>query len=540
MTGRSFLALVWLLCWAGSSVAAVQVTVDRTEISINDSLNLVLRATDGENLRNTRYGLLQDYFELGTASRRTNIVTSLGKTERVEELIIPLTPRRSGKLIIPSLNVDGTVTDPIAITVKEQRKDVYARDLVFLEAEASKNSVYVNEQFILTLRYFHAIRTDNESLTGFEIPNAEYTQLSSSTYNTRLDGIAYRVIEIPFAVVPDSPGELTIPAIEIRLRQLERAASLLDMGKRMRRRSEPLAITVKPIPANYPRNHDWLPSSNLTLEQDWSADPAHISVGDSLTRTLTLRAAGVDSSMLPPLDTAAVEGIKIYPDQPSFETVSERDGTTALGIHRSAWVATEAGSYRVPPVEIAWWNTETDELSYARLPASMLSVTAPAIAAANTSPVEVPTAQTLPAETTVLTSTFTWQAIAVALALGWMLTTFYFLRRAPTTATVTSSPLPQASAQQGCDALIKACKSGDPEASRQALLALKPALSNEQLAASGLLQATLKLDQYLYGTRADAWDVAELLTAAKSLRKQIKPARKDKHSRALPALYKSR
>ena len=40
MTGRYIVAWLWLTIFAGTAGAAVQVTVDRTEISINDSLNL--------------------------------------------------------------------------------------------------------------------------------------------------------------------------------------------------------------------------------------------------------------------------------------------------------------------------------------------------------------------------------------------------------------------------------------------------------------------------------------------------------------------
>ena len=127
----------------------------------------------------------------------------------------------------------------------------------------------------------------------------------------------------------------------------------------------------------------WLPATALEISEDWSMNPAKMKVGDSATRTVTVKAGGLTGPQLPPLQEPELAGIKVYADRPQTENITASDGITALGINSAAWVITEPGDYRIPEISIPWWDTQADQLRYAAIPARTLSVAAAAIPASD-------------------------------------------------------------------------------------------------------------------------------------------------------------
>ena len=78
-------------------------------------------------------------------------------------------------------------------------------------------------------------------------------------------------------------------------------------------RSKEVKVKVLPIPGSANMN-TWLPANHLELVEQWPADPPVFVEGEPITRTLSLKADGLASAQLPELPTAAVEGLKFYPD----------------------------------------------------------------------------------------------------------------------------------------------------------------------------------------------------------------------------------
>ncbi|MGB0765326.1 MAG: protein BatD, partial [Luminiphilus sp.] len=275
-------------------------------------------------------------------------------------------------------------------------------------------------QVILTITLQQAINLDNRAISELDIPDAYQEPLEQRNFQRRAAGRLWQVTELRYAVFPQKSGALQIPAIAFSGRELLPGRSLLGarLGRRVSIKSDPISITVKPAPADFPGDI-WLPAKSLDFSGTWSSPPGQLTVGDSTTRTLRISAEGLQGSQLPPINSfggaSGPDGLRFYPDQ---ETIDQREISNGLQGFRNqseALVTSTAGSWSLPELVIPWWNTETDSLEYATLPAEQVVVKAPGIASA---PDSSPGVDPAPAEVDVTDRLIFWQGLA---GTGWLL-----------------------------------------------------------------------------------------------------------------------
>ncbi|WP_454825534.1 hypothetical protein [Paraburkholderia xenovorans] len=116
----------------------------------------------------------------------------------------------------------------------------------------------------------------------------------------------------------------------------------------------------------------------LTVEQKIEPAPGHLAVGAPLTRTITQRAAGTESMLIPPAILADVAGLKRYA-RPAVtrNLVEDRAGLVAGERTDSAsYVADRSGTFSLPPLTIEWWNTAARRKETIVLPAVHFSAAA--------------------------------------------------------------------------------------------------------------------------------------------------------------------
>ncbi|MGD2009151.1 MAG: BatD family protein, partial [Cellvibrionales bacterium] len=290
----------------------------------------------------------------------------------------------------------------------------------YFDAKVDSTEVYVQAQVILTITLQQAINLDNRAISELDIPDAYQEPLEQRNFQRRAAGRLWQVTELRYAVFPQKSGALEIPAISFSGRELLPGRSLLGarLGRRVSIKSEPISITVKPAPADFPGDI-WLPAKSLDFSGTWSSPPGQLTVGDSTTRTLRISAEGLQGSQLPPINsfggTSGPDGLRFYPDQ---ETIDQREISNGLQGFRNqseALVTSTAGSWSLPELVIPWWNTETDSLEYATLPAEQVVVQAPGLASASDGS---PGLDPAPAEVDVTDSLVFWQGLA---GTGWLL-----------------------------------------------------------------------------------------------------------------------
>ena len=384
MTRFTALLLPLLLCTATAQAAELTASVDRSRLNSGETVELTLETSDVTQFGKPDLTALEALFEVRGTRQVNQLNTLNGDNRATTRWIITLLPKENGSVVIPPLQLGDAQSQPITVQVVESdtRENKNSLDPVFIEASLDQSSVYVQAQAILTLRIYHSVSLyDDSSLTPLQIADARIEQLGETrTYEKDLNGVRHGVIEMRYAIDPQHSGLLTIaPQIF--------SATLVDTqpsqdanaqgpkpGKLMRVSSAEIPLTVKPKPLTYPVDAPWLPARSLSLSESWNPEPEHSQVGDSLTRSLTLKVEGLAASQLPALPATDVNGLRRYPDQPVLSNQSTDRGIVGSREEREALVPSRSGAIELPTVDVVWWNTFEDHLEHSSLPARTLQV----------------------------------------------------------------------------------------------------------------------------------------------------------------------
>jgi hypothetical protein len=384
MTRFTALLLPLLLCTATAQAAELTASVDRSRLNSGETVELTLETSDVTQFGKPDLTPLDALFEVRGTRQVNQLNTLNGDNRATTRWIITLLPKENGSVVIPPLQLGDVQSQPITVQVVESdtRENKNSLDPVFIEASLDQSSVYVQAQAILTLRIYHSVSLyDDSSLTPLQIADARIEQLGDTrTYEKDLNGVRHGVIEMRYAIYPQHSGLLTIAPQTF-------SATLVDTqpsqdanaqgpkpGKLMRVSSAEIPLTVKPKPLTYPIDAPWLPARSLSLSESWNPEPEHIQVGDSMTRSLTLKVEGLASSQLPVLPATDVNGLRRYPDQPVLSNQSTDRGIVGSREEREALVPSRSGAIDLPTVDVVWWNTFEDHLEHSSLPARTLQV----------------------------------------------------------------------------------------------------------------------------------------------------------------------
>ena len=378
------LLLGLLFCTLQTQAAGLVASVDRNQLSSGETVELTLESNDVTLFGKPDLSALEAQFEV-RGTRQVNQLTSLnGENHATTRWIITLLPKLTGSVVIAPLQLGEFTSEPIELTVvQSQTQDTPSKLApVFVEASLDQDSVYVQAQAILTLRIYHSVSLyDDSNITPLQIPDARVEPLGESrTYEKVINDLRHGVIEQRYAIYPQHSGVLSIPPqifsatlVDAQPSQ-DSAAQGPKSGKLLRVSSAETTLTVKVKPAEYPPDTPWLPARSLSLGEHWNPEPDRSQVGDSLTRSLTLKAEGLASSQLPPLPATDVSGLRRYPDQPQLSNQQSDRGLIGSREDREALVPTRSGNIELPGVEVVWWNTDEDRLARSSLPARTLHI----------------------------------------------------------------------------------------------------------------------------------------------------------------------
>jgi hypothetical protein len=415
-----------------------------------------------------------------------------------------------------------------------------------LKVEVEPKEPYVQAQVIYTARLWipENIRVGG-NLNDPQVDNALVERLfegNGRSYATTRGGQAYTVVERKYALFPQKSGLLRIEPL--------RLDGEVEVGPRsffsrptqpFRIKSEACDLKVRPIPPEFTGSH-WLPAAALTLEETWPQNPPHSKAGEPITRTLTLRAQGSTVGVLPELgaDAKLDASIKNYPDQPAMsEDKLPTVGLTAQRQEKVALIPGKAGEFKLPAVEIPWWNTVTDRLETAKIPERILKVEASGEAATSPAnpqpeaesakePASAQSTQTPGPQVPTTLAAGLWFWLALFFGLGWLATglAWGFSLRKPAKPTPAKTPQAQGVAPARA-ALRRACAQHDPAAARLALLdwarARWPDAQPASLAdVAGVVPETLaeeikRLNRTLYGHAGRGWQGDGLWAAVEAL-----------------------
>lgn len=541
---RLFSTLVLCLLAFAAHGQSLTASVDRSRLSVGETIELTLQASDPALFGRPDLQPLNELFDvLGT--RQVNQLSSGSNGPQAStKWIVTLQPKNSGYVVIPPLQMGDLKSEPIVVYVQQNdATDAQQMAPVYIQASLDHDSVYVQAQAILTLRIYHSVSLyDDSSLTPLEMPNARVEPLGEPrTYETDVNGVRHGVIELRYAIFAQQSGKLEVPAQTFSATAVQRASNNTynpfgtRPGKVVRVKSPVLNLDVKAQPASYPADQPWLPARALSLSESWKPEPEQARVGESLTRSLTLRAEGLSSAQLPPLPATQAADLRRYPDQPQLANQSAEQGLLGSREEREALVANHEGSISLAPVKIYWWNTLRDQLEVTELPARTLNVQANPALANQTN--ELPNAA---APVLVQASLWPWQLSTALLGVTTLLG-FFLWWRARRQPAVLPSLQNGPSTRDLLDELKRTCLANDSQATRYALDAWArqqpETLADMAARFTPLSEALDGLNGALYSESGQHWQGRNLWLAIRSL-----PASEDldlgsSEASPLPPLY---
>ncbi len=105
----------------------------------------------------------------------------------------------------------------------------------------------------------------------------------------------------------------------------------------------------------------------LRVREEWSRDLEGLVVGDAVKRSVRLSAEQALGMLLPALEFEAPPGIATYADQPRVSDRIHRGQYRGERVEQVTYVLERPGEYRLPAIELSWWDPQEGRLVTERL-----------------------------------------------------------------------------------------------------------------------------------------------------------------------------
>ena len=218
------IALIPAFSWAKVSVS---LKLDRSQVQLVDSVELTVSvggSRDGDSMPGIQ-GLENFDVRSGGTSSRVEFIN--GKMSSGVDYTYFIQPQKIGNFQIGPARVlinGKTYTSNTAKlrVVKPAGGQGAENNPIFLTAELSDDTVYVEEQTIYTLKLFLRRNVRNINLNLPETENLIFKQISKPVeYRSTRGGQNYQVVEVRYAVVPSKAGSYAVDPAKMSMTVLQ-------------------------------------------------------------------------------------------------------------------------------------------------------------------------------------------------------------------------------------------------------------------------------------------------------------------------------
>jgi len=530
-----FLLLLLNLVSGNVFAAQIGVSFDRNPVSLDESFQIIFTANDTPD-NDPDFSPLEQDFEILGQSQSSNSSWINGQSSKTIQWTVNVMAKHPGSLVVPAVKFGDDVSQAASILVTQAtaNKAVDTEDDLFLEVEATPQSPYVQSQVLYTVRLYRRVEIAQASLNEPELGDAVIEKLGDdSNYNTQINGVNYLVTERKYSIFPQKSGSLTIKPLMLTAEVVANTRPNFNgffnsqMTKTKKISSKSVTLDVKPAPATFTGKH-WLSAEQLVLKEEWSGDNQQMKVGEPLTRTLTLLAKGTTVGQLPEINIGKIDDrLKTYPDQPVLQEQKKPEGLIAFREEKIAIIPSKAGFYKLPAIEIPWFNSQSQKMEIAKIPETAITALdalgtqqAPVTPVA---PAEVQQPQKAEQSTPITTppqQQNIWLWVSVFLASGWLATLAYFLIKRSAKRPVAEKSEQEIRLEDSVKSLKKACADNNATAAKDALLAWgrqKYGAASlgaiAELSDARLRDEVLHLNRILYSREPDQWQGKKLFQA---------------------------
>lgn len=367
--------------------ASVTASVDQNKINYGQSIQLNIKSNNAAGKTPNLTVLKRSFHVIGSSKvSRPYIQDSQRKTKTLWFYI--LKPKLSGTVVIPAISVNGEKTKSINIRVLQKKKIIknqvsnkpvaVAKNThnIIVKASLNKKVLYPNEMLVyhLSINAPIDVAIKNLKVVPPFVPNAIVLPLAMPIFKrSKIRGKPRQIRSQSFAIFSEQVAIYQIEPAKLVLTAPENSATLQTTTLK----ANNLHFEIQPK-ANQTSLGYWLPSPKIVLTQH--IEPYKDLVqGDTIRRTITIQAHGLDVDSLPLISSLTHQDIAMSLEDVSVENIIEDGKLLAKRSETVAMTFHNRGSISIDPIDLHWWNTQLNQARVATLAAQSFNVGAKAL-----------------------------------------------------------------------------------------------------------------------------------------------------------------
>ncbi len=250
----------------------------------------------------------------------------------------------------------------------------HATDDVVVRSSVTPAEAWVGQRVFLTQEVLGADGWAQITDMGeVEIPGAFVMRTESQgvRLSETIGGTSYTGQRYQLSLYCQRPGRVEIPALPATVTVKRWGATPPEIKRDV---SMPAATLICKVPPGAEDIRDLISTTHLNADQKWSSEPTTVDLGDAVTRTVTLSAVDVSGMAFPPIRHPEIEGVGIYPGEPSVSDTSDRGSLRGERVESVTYVLEEPGEFSLPAIVLSWWDIDDGVLRRIELPGLDLTV----------------------------------------------------------------------------------------------------------------------------------------------------------------------
>jgi len=383
----SFILVIFLLLPVTNINANTGLTIqlDRTEISMSDSIQMTIKVSGTQSAVRPRVGGLQN-FRVQSGGTSSNFSMVNGQVSSSIDQTYYLYPKRTGKFTIgpAEVNINGKTyrSNHVSVVVKNQPSDIsqQSHKPVFITASLSNSKAYIGQTVFYKVKFYYSISVRDLGIVLPESNGFRLKQLEKHLeYTSNVKGKQYKVIEINHVLSTEKTGTFNIDPTMMKMNILERQKSsnrfsmfgnFFTNARPHSVQTQAVKLTILPLPdANRPSDFTGL-VGNFSIQAQ--LDPKKIPSGESATLSLQISGQG-NVQLMPDINIPEMKHIKLYSDQPVISINETPSGFTGQKSMKWALVPQKEGEYNIGPFSLSFFDPKTEK--YKTISTSKMNLT---------------------------------------------------------------------------------------------------------------------------------------------------------------------
>ena len=249
-----------------------------------------------------------------------------------------------------------------------------AADDIILRSSVTPAEAWVGQR---TLLHIEVLGADGwAQITDMGEPEIPGTYvMRTESQGTRLSetigGTSYTGQRYQLSLYCQRAGQVAIPALPATVTVKRWGATPPEIS---REAIIPAASLICRLPPGAGGIRDLISTTRLEAHQKWSSKSTTVDLGDAVTRTVTLRAVDVSGMAFPPVRHPEIEGVGIYPGEPSVTDTANRGTLEGERVEEVTYVLETPGQVALPAIVLSWWDIDDRVLRRIELPGHELAV----------------------------------------------------------------------------------------------------------------------------------------------------------------------